>query len=67
MASVYWIRSLVPIDRKSSLRMNIGSAMAAAGISIMPPTGTKASNFTPSAFSSSLARSTAASAWFSSA
>ena len=37
MASVYWIRSLVPIERKSSRRMNIGSASAAAGISIMPP------------------------------
>ena len=37
-ASVYWIRSLVPIERKSSLRTNMPSASAAAGISIMPPT-----------------------------
>ena len=37
IASVYWIRSLVPIDRKSSLRMKMPSASAAAGISIMPP------------------------------
>ena len=37
MASVYWIRSLVPIDRKSSLRTNTPSESAAAGTSIMPP------------------------------
>src|SRR5688572_11255307 len=29
MASVYWMRSLVPIDRKFSRRMKIGSASAA--------------------------------------
>jgi len=46
--------------------MNIGSAIAAAGTSIMPPTGTYSSNFTPSSFSCSLACATAACAWFSS-
>src|SRR3954451_25036809 len=37
MARVYWMRSLVPIDRKLRRRMKIGRASAAAGISIMPP------------------------------
>ena len=41
-ASVYWMRSLVPIDRKSSLRRNAPIASTAAGISIMPPTLTSA-------------------------
>ena len=66
MASVYWIKSFVPIERKSSLRMNIGSANAAAGTSIIPPSGTYSSNFTPSERSCSLASATQATAWLSS-
>ena len=46
IASVYWIRSLVPIDRKSSFARNDEIASAAAGISIMPPTSTPRSNGT---------------------
>src|SRR5713101_7909717 len=37
IASVYWIRSLVPIERKSSLRTKYFKDSAAAGTSIMPP------------------------------
>ncbi len=40
IASVYWIRSLVPIDRKSKYFRKMRSVRAAAGISIMAPTFT---------------------------
>jgi hypothetical protein len=40
MASVYWIRSLVPMDRKSKYFRNVLSVSAAAGISIMAPSST---------------------------
>ena len=64
MASVYWIKSLVPMDRKSSCFKNIGSAIvAAAGTSIMPPTCTLPLNLRCSSVNCSFARSMAASDW----
>ncbi len=63
IASVYWIRSLVPIDRKSSLRTKRPAVSAAAGTSIMPPTGKRSSNASPRPRNCPLARSTSRNAW----
>ncbi len=62
-ASVYWIRSLVPIDRKSSRFRNAEIASTAAGISIIPPIGTPESNGTPCSRSVSFACAIIASVW----
>jgi hypothetical protein len=40
MASVYWVRSLVPIEKKSQCRASTSACTAAAGTSIMMPSGT---------------------------
>ena len=42
MASVYWIRSLVPIETKSKCRRKRSIISAAAGTSIIAPTSTPA-------------------------
>src|SRR5450830_1716853 len=63
MASVYWIKSFVPIDRKSMRLTNMGRASAAAGISIMAPTSTASSNLTPSSRRLALACAIMASDW----
>jgi hypothetical protein len=41
IANVYWIRSLVPIETKSTYRSSNGNMTAAAGISIMTPSSTR--------------------------
>src|SRR5438445_8420773 len=46
IASVYWIRSLVPIDRNFSRDTKAGSVNAAAGTSIIPPTATRSEEHT---------------------
>ena len=51
------------MEMKSRCRKNIGKAIAAAGISIMPPTSMLSLNFLPSCFSWSLARLMAARVW----
>ena len=63
IASVYWIKSLVPIDKKSSLCIKISRHSAAAGISIMPPIWMPASNGTLSSCKLSFARSIRRSVW----
>ena len=58
IASVYWIRSLVPIETKSKWRRKAGSISAAAGTSIIAPTSTSAKR-APASVSCCLARASA--------
>ncbi|MNT30413.1 hypothetical protein D3C72_1662060 [compost metagenome] len=63
IASVYWIRSLVPMDRKSILRRNSGNSSTAAGISIMAPTFMPGSYGSPRSSSWRLALAISARVW----
>jgi hypothetical protein len=48
-ARVYCTRSLVPMEKKSTCRASSGASSAAAGVSIMAPTGTRSGMACPSA------------------
>ena len=52
-ASVYWIRSLVPIEKNETSRAKTAAMRAALGTSIMMPTGISRSKSIPSSSSSS--------------
>ena len=52
MASEYWMRSLVPMEKKSHSRASRSAAIVAAGVSSMMPTGMRSATRTPSRISS---------------
>ena len=47
-ASAYWMRSFVPMLKKSDSAASLSATIAAEGISIMTPTGTFPRNRAPS-------------------
>jgi hypothetical protein len=53
MASVYWVRSLVPIEKKLASCASTSAIQTALGVSIMSPISSPGSCGTPSRASSS--------------